>query len=143
MTEHPQVELEIDGRIEFVDEELAPLIAALWRLGVSTAYSCQDATPPARLVERDGERQGYVQIVFPDAEELRKLLSLLPESDLLHSAFQFPRGARWQYTLRPRREPSLLRTYTAPPLRLQVSAFIPREQLQPLVDALQQACNGA
>lgn len=41
-TDHPQVHIEFDGRFACVDEEIAPLILALWRRGIPTHTSCQD-----------------------------------------------------------------------------------------------------
>src|SRR5438874_8568503 len=40
-TEHPQVRIVDRGRSAWVDEELAPLLLALWRRGFRTISSCQ------------------------------------------------------------------------------------------------------
>jgi hypothetical protein len=43
-TFHPQVAVNYRGKTVQVDEELAPLLQALWRLGLYTHESCQSGT---------------------------------------------------------------------------------------------------
>ena len=139
MTTHAQVEVPIDGRQVQVDEEIAGLITALWRVGVRTSYSCQHDPGPLGLPDRYPPAGGYIQLVLPDADELRRLLLLLPDTDVLHSALKFPRGLEWKYSVRPTIYPCHLESYDPPALRLQVCVYVPREQHAVLLEALQAA----
>src|SRR5262249_6077338 len=50
-TRHRQVWVEWDGYGADVDEELAPLILALWKKGIVTCNSCQENRPGIAWVE--------------------------------------------------------------------------------------------
>lgn len=60
--DHPVVPVEYEGQEVLIDEEVAPLCQAIWRLGIKTRFSCQDVN-------------GRVQVVFPDICELDRFLS--------------------------------------------------------------------
>jgi len=55
--EHPQVRIQVGHRIANVDERIGPLIQEVWRLGLDTLGSCQEA------------KAGQAWIGFPIAEE--------------------------------------------------------------------------
>ena len=63
MTQHKQVPVEWRGRRAEVDEEMAPLILALWRAGIATRLSCQENQP------------GIAWIAFATPEDARKFLN--------------------------------------------------------------------
>jgi hypothetical protein len=53
MPEHPQVPVEVAGESFGVDEQLVPLIRALWARGFRTVASCQGQTGTA-LIDPEG-----------------------------------------------------------------------------------------
>src|SRR5262245_30555937 len=71
-TIHRQVPVAWQGREEEVDEELAPLLLALWKAGIDTCNSCQENRP------------GVVWIEFPtslDAQAFLNLVAQYPSED--------------------------------------------------------------
>ena len=77
MTQHKQVAIEWRGRRAEVDEEMAPLILALWRAGISTTLSCQENRPGiawiAFATPEDARRFLNRVAVYPDAADLREV----------------------------------------------------------------------
>lgn len=69
---HPVVSVEYEGQEIFIDEEVAPLCQAIWKLGIPTRFSCQDVRRPPR--------PSCIQIVFPDVCSLDAFLSHLVEA---------------------------------------------------------------
>jgi hypothetical protein len=54
MPKHTQVDLKHpDGRMIKVDEGLAPLLSALWFMGIETKYSCQQGFNEAQSGEEE------------------------------------------------------------------------------------------
>lgn len=84
---HEQVVIEVDGRSAEVDVELAPLIDALWRLGIDTQYSCAGVTHPTT-----GEVD-WAQILFPDVADLRSFLDLFGLTELSTARFHISKRA--------------------------------------------------
>lgn len=76
MTQHKQVPIEWRGRRAEVDEEMAPLIRALWRAGISTTLSCQENRPGVAWIAfatpEDARRFLNRVAVYPDAADLRE-----------------------------------------------------------------------
>jgi hypothetical protein len=66
-TIHRQVPVVWQGREAEVDEELAPLILALWKAGIATCNSCQENRP------------GVVWIEFLTAFDAQEFLDLVAE----------------------------------------------------------------
>jgi hypothetical protein len=66
-TEHKQVTVAWGGRRAEVDEELAPLILALWKADIDTWNSCQENRP------------GIVWIQFPTTDDARRFLNRVAE----------------------------------------------------------------
>jgi hypothetical protein len=84
---HPQVEVE---GIE-VDELMAPLLLALWRLGMDTQFSCQG--DPDRFFAHDHLfAQNRAQIVFSDFDEActvaKETMELLDSSLFMEGGIQ-------------------------------------------------------
>jgi hypothetical protein len=67
MTMHKQVEIAAGGHKAEVDEELAPVIQALWRAGIGTRASCQEWQP------------GRAWILFPGPGAAKRFLDLVVE----------------------------------------------------------------
>jgi hypothetical protein len=67
MAGHPQVEVE---GVE-VDELMAPLLLAMWRLGLDTQFSCQ-GNPDRYFAHDQLFAQNRSQIVFPDFDQACK-----------------------------------------------------------------------
>jgi hypothetical protein len=96
-TRHKQVRVEWDGRGADVDEDLAPLILALWRAGIDTMMSCQENRP------------GIAWICFPtplDAKMFLDLVAVYPdETDvpfwetLYGRVAGFGSDGDWEYTV--------------------------------------------
>lgn len=71
-TIHKQVWVEWKGEGAYVDEELAPLILALWQAGIDTMMSCQENRP------------GIAWLCFPtplDAKMFLDLVAAYPDED--------------------------------------------------------------
>ena len=93
--DHPQVLVHVpDFEMAEIDEDLAPLIQALWRSGVRTYMSCQDNAP-----------EGYAWICFPDAGEAERFMAIAiprhqPEEgsiyDRARNVWDFP-GEPWLF----------------------------------------------
>lgn len=69
--------------------------------GLQTRYSCQDTVSPhGSWRDEPGTRRFYVAL--HDVEDLRRLVSLLSESDELMRSIQPSLGSpRWEYYLTP------------------------------------------
>jgi hypothetical protein len=78
-----------------VDEELAPLILALWKRGIDTCLSCQENRP------------GVAWIMFPTAEDAKKFLNAVavyPEDEdrgqnLYDRIVGVADGGNWDYSV--------------------------------------------
>ena len=81
-----------------VDERLAPLIEALWTLGIRTIYSCQSAFLKMNLMR---ERREMFYVMFPDTEDLRRMLSLFVDTPYDPRRLQ----TTWHFGLFTRFEP--------------------------------------
>jgi hypothetical protein len=75
-TSHPQVRVRWRGLEADVDEELAPLIRALWRAGIHTCLSCQENRPGVAWIEfltaRDARKFLNRVAVYPTEAELQE-----------------------------------------------------------------------
>jgi len=121
-----------------VDAALVPLIEALHDRGFTTIYSCEDTEPPHGRWHTAPEKARFY-VCFPDVEELRRLLPILERSDTLARSIRRTIGtARWELLLSHRGGNSSMELEPGP-LRLQVSAFIPVEQLDLIVQTLRSA----
>ena len=96
---HKAVVVEVGSHCEEIDEAIAPLIEALWRTGIKTMMSCQEADP------------GIAWIEFDDMEHVQKFLNLVADyeegadtlynritHDLITSTSATP---MWEYQLNP------------------------------------------
>lgn len=136
----------LDGRRVLVDAPLVPLIEALHDRGFTTMYSCQETVPPhGRWLDEPDKPRLYV--CFPDVDQLRALLPLLERSETLARSIRpCLDSPRWEYLLshhgpdpgrrRCGRGGAAGLDASTGPSRLQVSVFIPAEQLSLLVDTL-------
>lgn len=78
-TGHPQVIVvapststsPVPGASVKVDEELAPVLLALWRLGLPTEKSCQNAT------DAEGEESGEAHIHFLAAKSAKRFVAII------------------------------------------------------------------
>jgi len=135
---HPQAPARLGDRTVMVDANLAPLIEALHEQGFTTSYSCQDTEPP-HGAWRDAADKARFYVCFPDVEELRRLLPILERSDTLARSIRRTIGTpRWEFLLSHRGGDASM-DFEPGPLRLQVSAFIPVEQLDLIVQTLRSA----
>lgn len=75
--DHPQVAVTHDGRTVDVDEDIAPLVLALWAAGISTVASCQG----------DGD-QAYIAFASPD--DRRRFAE---------QVFHLEHLARWEWSI--------------------------------------------
>ncbi len=103
-----------------VDEELAPVLLALWRLGIPTKASCQNAT------DAEGKESGESHIHFMAAKSAKRFVAII--------------GDAITYRPRPR---STGATVAFPTERLpEIVALLGREMAptpEPLDDALRKA----
>jgi hypothetical protein len=137
VTDHPQVEVRIDERIVEVDELLAPLISLLWRRGIATIYSCQEATLRPGRHWMDEPDEPRFQLVFPDVEEYRKLVPYLSDNvELVRSIYGFDGAPRWECSASVKPTSARLKTWSDPPVRVQLNAYIPLRQLPLLIAGL-------
>lgn len=81
---HPQTLINVGSRSAEVDVALAPLIEALWQLGIDTEFSCQGSRFPDRPPDDPSD---WGQILFPDIDDLRRFLDLFGDSGLSTSRF--------------------------------------------------------
>ena len=132
---HEQSPAQLGDHEVLVDAALVPLIEALHRRGITTIYSCQDTEPPQGRW-RDDPHKARFYLCFPDVEELRRLIPLLERSRELATSIRPSLGApRWEYLLNPRGgNPAI--DVDPGQLRLQVSVFIPVEQIDLIVQVL-------
>lgn len=72
---HDQIEIELGHRKAHVDEDLAPIILAVWALGLDTTGSCQN-------VRKDGAETGKSYIGFIVESDARQFEKLLNEHDI-------------------------------------------------------------
>src|SRR5215469_241505 len=72
---HQQARVAWQGREAEVDEELAPLIQALWKAGIDTLLSCQENRPGVAWIcfptARDAKNFLDAVAVYPDRKDLR------------------------------------------------------------------------
>jgi hypothetical protein len=68
-TEHKQVRVRCNGQSGNIDEELAPLIRALWKAGIYTTNSCQENQPGIAWIEFSS---------FDDAKKFLDLVAVYP-----------------------------------------------------------------
>ena len=135
---HPQAPARLGDRMVMVDTSLVPLIEALHDRGFTTIYSCEDTEPPHGRWHTAPDKPRFY-VCFPDVEELRRLLPILERSDTLARSIRRTVGtARWEFLLSHRGGDASMDLEPGP-LRLQVSAFIPVEQLNLIVRTLRSA----
>lgn len=81
-----------------VDERLAPLIEALWTLGIRTIHSCQSSLRQLNMMRTPTE---MFYVMFPDTEDLRRMLTLFVDTPYDPRRLQ----TTWHFTLFTRHEP--------------------------------------
>jgi hypothetical protein len=94
-TIHKQVLIGWRGRYAEVDEELAPLIQAIWRAGIDTINSCQENQPGIAWIEfataRDAQRFLNLVAECPDKSELHVVNGRLFVGDTPFEHTLYPR----------------------------------------------------
>ena len=104
-TRHPQVLIEVGGQRGEVDELLAPLLEAMWELGIRTEYSCQQQGWVPENAEPDDV---WSYILFASIEDYRSFLDLFGHSELSSRRFSQPASRaerehhkrfRWRHSL--------------------------------------------
>lgn len=83
---HKAIRLEVGDRSADIDLALVGVIAAAWRLGISTEFSCQGQVARGA---RQPEPWGY--IAFCDVADLRKFLECFDGTDLAERRYTTPR----------------------------------------------------
>ena len=89
---HASTTVSVGSRTADVDTELAPLIEALWRLGIDTTHSCQGTTGQGPDLPPRDEPWGYIR--FPDVEDFRRFLELFSHTELSTRRFRSDPGNR-------------------------------------------------
>lgn len=89
---HPQRRITVGDRTAEVDAALAPLIEALWRLGIDTAFSCEGSTSQGPDLPPRDEPWGYIR--FPDVADFRRFLDLFIDTELAERRFHSDRHHR-------------------------------------------------
>jgi hypothetical protein len=125
-TDHPQVTITHGDTTAQVDEDLGPLILAMWRAGIRTAYSCQEAPPRLWRAEPEEKR---IQIVLDSPDDLKALLGHVATSHPLVEGAYYSSGPSRDYNLLPT-------TNDGVAVRLRVAVYIPHSQIDALTLAL-------
>ena len=89
---HEMTTVSMGPRSAEIDTQLAPLIEALWRLGIETSFSCEGRTARGPDLPEREEPWGY--ILFPDVEDLRRFLELFSHTELSTRRFGSDPGNR-------------------------------------------------
>lgn len=89
---HAQRLVTFGERSAEVDAGLAPLISALWRLGIDTTFSCEGTTAQGPDLAPREEPWGYIS--FRTAEDLRQFLDLFAHTELAERRFRSDRNHR-------------------------------------------------
>lgn len=135
---HPQVSVQVGELLADVDEAIAPLIEALWRLGIRTVHSCQSITRTFNLM-READERFYV--MFEEIDDLRRMLGLYTGTPLdprhLRTTWQLALFTRLDDTTGPAesRDVGLRPVVYVPVRHLEAVTSIARrhvEQLDPL-----------
>lgn len=120
MSSHPTVELTApDGHTVPVDEEISPLISALWEHGIQTGSCCQETAPGYASVTfhsladflafleevvDEPDDDGYDRLDAVDSDEVPTLPYHLRAAGWLFyapSTFVEPWPGEWRYALNP------------------------------------------
>jgi hypothetical protein len=91
-SQHPQVHVEAAGDAGCVDEEIAPLILALWRHGIRTDGSCQDRDGKV-LIDAFGE--GFlpgINVLGGPRQDWELTLKFIGEDVIPVEVLRFPRS---------------------------------------------------
>jgi hypothetical protein len=101
-SEHKQVEVQWRGMRRQIDEELAPLILALWQAGIDTVNCCQENFPGIAWIEflstHDAKEFLDRVAVYPDEEDYRRANG--PET-LYDRVIGRGSEGDWRYDLHP------------------------------------------
>lgn len=95
---HRQVTVTVGEWSADVDELLAPLIEALWVLGIRTIFSCQSQLLRLNMMR---VRTEMFYVMFPDTEDLRRMLTLFVDTPFDPRRLQ----TTWHYALFARHDP--------------------------------------
>ena len=76
---HQQVTVRVAHCSAEIDEGVAPLIEALWQLGIRTVHSCQSITRTFNLMREPDER---FYVMFDEVDDLRRMLGLFVDTPL-------------------------------------------------------------
>jgi hypothetical protein len=108
-TRHKQVEVEWRGMRAEIDEELAPLILALWKAGIVTLNSCQENFPGIAWIQflsaNDAEKFLNRVAAYPREEDLhlvngRSYVGDVPFWETLYGRVaRFGSEGDWHYAL--------------------------------------------
>jgi hypothetical protein len=71
MTRHNQVHITVDDRDAEVDEGVAPVIEACWRLGIETVVSCQENRPEMMWVNFASalDASAFLEAILPKIDD--------------------------------------------------------------------------
>lgn len=130
---HPTVSLRLGGQLVSVDEDLVPLMGALWRRGIRTRWCCQDAPSPTGLPWRAVPDERRCSVSFLDASDVRRFLAIVARSRGELSARALGGAERtWEFRVCPTAYPPVGRDG----FRLQVTAYIPWDDVSSLAQVL-------
>jgi len=155
---HKQTRVAWQGREAEVDEELAPLILALWKAGIDTLMSCQENRPGVAWIcfptARDAKHFLDAVAVCPDQKDLRTVGDRLYVGDVPFGETLYGRISRcggdddWQYAVHVHNwgvdedlvNDEVVQTCIGPAdFAFFVSVRFPRTDLPLILDRLQQA----
>jgi hypothetical protein len=155
---HKQTRVAWRGREAEVDEELAPLILALWKAGIDTMLSCQENRPGVAWIcfptARDAKHFLDAVAAYPDQKDLRTVGGRLYVGDVPFWETLYGRISRcggnddWQYDMHVHNwgvgedlvNDEVVQTCIGPAdFAFFVSVRFPRTDLPLLLDRLQQA----
>ena len=134
---HPFEVLDYEGDPVQIDVEIVPLIKAIWWHGLETDLSCQDQDGRVwlEMPGRDAER--LLRLLAHRDRELRaNILGLVPEEHADPCDFYAYQAAHgWEYRVSAESYPG--------GLWLSIGIRFPRDQLAPVVAALERAQDAA
>ena len=117
----------LTGAFIQIDKSIAPLISALWHLGIGTLNSCEDNVP-----------KNYVWIEFDDSSSVNAFLNIIQKSATEHlikcMAGECDEYSQWLFD-------TLYDPLDFPELGLTVSVRFPRKHLEEVTNIMLTKCN--
>ena len=87
MARHLQTLVEVNDLRAEIDTALAPLIEAIWQLGIRTEYCCEDQ---GWVPENAESKCNWSYVIFSSVEDFQRFLNLFADSELSGRRFLQP-----------------------------------------------------